>query len=33
MVVEKAAPPRVFLVEVFNGSKRSQEKFADSPHQ
>ena len=33
MVVEKPAPPRVFLVEVFNGSKRSQEKFADSPHQ
>jgi pilus assembly protein CpaB len=33
MVVEKAAPARVFLVEVFNGSKRSQEKFADSPHQ
>lgn|SRR6185437_838480 len=26
-------PPRVFLVEVINGSKRSQEKFADSPHQ
>lgn len=27
------APPRVFLVEVLNGSKRSEEKFADSPHQ
>src|SRR5438270_12881748 len=33
MVVEKPAPARVFLVEVFNGGKRSQEKFADSPHQ
>ena len=33
VAIEKPAPPRVFMVEVFNGSKRSQEKFADSPHQ
>jgi pilus assembly protein CpaB len=26
--VEKPAPPRVYLVEVFNGEKRSEEKFA-----
>lgn len=31
--VEKPAPPRVFLVEVFNGGKRTEEKFADSSHQ
>lgn len=31
--VAKPVPPRVFLVEVINGSKRSEEKFADSSHQ
>lgn len=31
--VQTPVPPRVFLVEVINGSKRSQEKFADSSHQ
>ncbi len=31
-VVETPAP-RIYLVEVFNGGKHSQEKFADSQHQ
>jgi pilus assembly protein CpaB len=31
--IEKPVPPRVFLVEVFNGSKRTEEKFTDSSHQ
>lgn len=31
--VEKAVPPRVFLVEVLNGSKRTEEKFAEPSQQ
>ncbi len=27
------APPRVYLVQVFNGAKRTEEKFPDAPHQ
>lgn len=30
--VAKPVPPRVFLVEVINGSKRTEEKFPDSSH-
>ena len=29
---EKPAPPHLFLVEVFNGGKRTQEKFGDTEH-
>jgi pilus assembly protein CpaB len=28
-VVEAPLPPRIFLVQVLNGSKRSEEKFSD----
>jgi pilus assembly protein CpaB len=29
---EKPAPPHVLTVQVFNGAKRTEEKFGDSPH-
>jgi pilus assembly protein CpaB len=29
----QAPAPRVFLIQVFNGGKRSEEKFSDSAHQ
>lgn len=31
--VQAPPPPRVFLVEVYNGSKRTEEKFGASDHQ
>jgi pilus assembly protein CpaB len=33
LTVPVAAPPRVFLVEILNGSKRSEEKFGSGDHQ
>jgi hypothetical protein len=30
---EKPAPPRVFLVQVINGGKHSEEKFSESKQQ
>ena len=32
-VPEVQAPPRVYLVQVFNGAKHTEEKFPDSQHQ
>jgi pilus assembly protein CpaB len=29
---EKPAPPHILTVQVFNGAKRTEEKFGDSPH-
>lgn len=31
--VEKPAPPRTYLVQVFNGGKHTEEKFAEQQHQ
>ncbi len=31
--VEKPAPPRIYLVQVFNGGKHTEEKFPDAEHQ
>lgn len=31
--VEKPAPPRTYLVQVFNGAKHTEEKFAEQQHQ
>jgi hypothetical protein len=31
--VEKPAPPPIYLIQVYNGAKHTEEKFSDLEHQ